>query len=106
MTLSRRKTLALLGGGVILAATGALGSIATRKPRTALLPWGQAGQGEDARHRALSWALLAPSPHNLQSWSVDLSVPGEARLFVDKRRLLPETDPFDAVRLLVPVPKD
>lgn len=45
MTLSRRRTLALIGGGVILAATGSLGAIATRQPRTAMLPWGQAGQG-------------------------------------------------------------
>ena len=44
MTLSRRKTLALIGGGVILAATASLGAIATRQPRTAGLPWGQAGQ--------------------------------------------------------------
>ena len=38
MSLSRRKTLALIGGGVILAATASLGAIATRQPRTAILP--------------------------------------------------------------------
>ncbi|TAG26977.1 MAG: twin-arginine translocation pathway signal protein, partial [Rhodobacterales bacterium] len=66
--MSRRKTLALIGGGVILAATASLGAIATRQPRTALLPWSMAGQGEDPRHRALSYALLAPNPHNRQPW--------------------------------------
>ena len=95
MNLSRRNTLALIGGGVILAATGALGSIATRKPRTALLPWGQAGQGEDARHRALSWALLAPNPHNRQPWLVDLREAGVVTLYVDTAKLLPHTDPFN-----------
>ncbi len=95
MTLSRRRTLALIGGGVILAATGSLGAIATRQPRTALLPWGQAGQGEEARHRALSWALLAPNPHNRQPWLVELRTAGEVTLYVDTAKLLPATDPFN-----------
>lgn len=94
MTLSRRKTLALIGGGVILAASASLGTIATRKLRTALLPWGQAGMGEDARHRALSWALLAPNPHNRQPWLVDLREDGVVTLYVDTAKLLPHTDPF------------
>ncbi|MFM7336533.1 MAG: Acg family FMN-binding oxidoreductase [Tabrizicola sp.] len=94
MTLSRRKTLALIGGGVILAATASLGAIATRQPRTALLPWGEAGRGEDARHRALSWALLAPNPHNRQPWLVDLREDGVVTLYVDTAKLLPHTDPF------------
>ncbi|MCU0828911.1 MAG: twin-arginine translocation pathway signal protein [Tabrizicola sp.] len=94
MTLSRRRTLALIGGGVILAATASLGAIATRQPRTALLPWGQAGQGEDARHRALSWALLAPNPHNRQPWLMDLREDGVVTLYVDTAKLLPHTDPF------------
>jgi hypothetical protein len=94
MTLSRRRTLALIGGGVILAATASLGAIATRQPRTASLPWTMAGQGEDARHRALSYALLAPNPHNRQPWLVDLRTPGEVMLYVDTNKLLPHTDPF------------
>ncbi|MBY0351908.1 MAG: twin-arginine translocation pathway signal protein [Tabrizicola sp.] len=93
--MSRRRTLALIGGGVILAATGSLGAIATRQPRTAMLPWGQAGQGEDARHRALSWALLAPNPHNRQPWLVELRTAGEVTLYVDTAKLLPATDPFN-----------
>lgn len=95
MTLNRRRTLALIGGGVILAAMASLGAIATRKPRTALLPWGQAGQGMDARHRALSWALLAPNPHNRQPWLVDLREDGVVTLYVDTAKLLPHTDPFN-----------
>jgi hypothetical protein len=94
MTLSRRKTLALIGGGVILAATAGLGAIATRQPRTAGLPWSMAGQGEDPRHRALSYALLAPSPHNRQPWLVDLGEADIVTLYVDTAKLLPHTDPF------------
>jgi hypothetical protein len=95
MTLSRRKTLALIGGGVIVAATATLAAIATRQPRTASLPWGQAGAGEDARHRALSWALLAPNPHNRQPWLVDLREDGVVTLYVDTNKLLPFTDPYN-----------
>jgi hypothetical protein len=94
MTLSRRKTLALIGGGVILAATASLGAIATRQPRTAHLPWGQAGQGKDPRIRALSYALLAPNPHNRQPWLVDLREAGVVTLYVDTAKLLPHTDPL------------
>ena len=94
MNLSRRRSLALIGGGVILAATASLGAIATRQPRTASLPWTQVGQGTDARHRALSYALLAPNPHNRQPWLVDLRKEGEVTLYVDNAKLLPHTDPF------------
>ncbi len=95
MTLSRRKTLALVGGGLIFAATASLGMVATRQPRTAALPWALAGQGEDARHRALSYALLAPNPHNRQPWLADLRTPGEVTVYVDTAKLLPHTDPFN-----------
>ena len=92
---SRRKTLALIGGGVILAATASLAAIATRQPRAAGLPWGQAGVGEEVRHRALSYALLAPNPHNRQPWLVDLREAGVVMLYVDTAKLLPHTDPFN-----------
>ena len=95
MTLSRRKTLALIGGGVIVAATGSLGAIATRRPRTAALPWTLAGQEAEPRRRALSWALLAPNPHNRQPWLVDLREDGVVVLYVDTAKLLPATDPFN-----------
>ncbi|MCA3454410.1 MAG: twin-arginine translocation pathway signal protein [Rhodobacter sp.] len=93
--MSRRKTLAVIGGGVILAATAGLGYVATRQPQTARLPWASAGQGEDARRRALSYALLAPNPHNIQPWLVDLSEPDVVTLYVDLNKLLPHTDPYN-----------
>jgi hypothetical protein len=43
---------------------------------------------------ALSWAILAPNPHNRQPWLVDLSEPEEVTLRVDLDRLLPHTDPY------------
>ena len=93
MSLSRRKTLAILGGGFISAASGAAFAI-SRTPEAAIAPWAAAGQYDDPRKRALSYAILAPNPHNRQPWIVDLSTPNEVALFVDTDRLLPHTDPF------------
>jgi hypothetical protein len=78
MTLSRRKTLALLGGGAIVAAAAASPSRSPARSNAHFCP-GRAGQYDDPRMRALSWAILAPNPHNRQPWKVDLSVPGQAR---------------------------
>ena len=94
MNLSRRKTLAILGGGLIVAA-GGFGHAITRQPQTAMLPWSMAGQYDDPRMRALSHAVLAPNPHNRQPWLVDLRREGEVTLLVDHDRLLPHTDPFN-----------
>ncbi|WP_420860988.1 Acg family FMN-binding oxidoreductase [Algirhabdus cladophorae] len=95
MTLSRRKTLALLGGGFILAAGTATGLRVSRKPGTALEPWQQAGGYEDSRMNALSYAILAPNPHNRQPWLVDLATSDQITLLVDTNRMLPHTDPFN-----------
>jgi hypothetical protein len=94
MSLSRRKTLAILGGGLVLAATAGAGFAVTRAPESALAPWAQAGRHADPRLNALSWAILAPNPHNRQPWLVDLSVAEEVTLRVDLDRLLPHTDPY------------
>ena len=93
MTLTRRQTLAVIGGGVILAG-GAAGAHVSRAPNDALAPWKNAGTYSDPRKSALSWAILAPNPHNRQPWMVDLSKPEEVSLYVDTTRLLPHTDPF------------
>lgn len=95
MKLTRRKMIFLVGGGAVLAAGGAFGYAATRTPQTAYLPWERAGRCEDPRLRALSWALLAPNPHNRQPWLADLSEDGVITLHVDRDRLLPHTDPFN-----------
>ncbi|MEP4247227.1 Acg family FMN-binding oxidoreductase [Tateyamaria sp.] len=95
MTLTRRKTLALLGGGTILAATAGAGYKVTRMPLTAFEPWATAGNYNEPRMRALSYAILAPNPHNRQPWQVDLRTDAEVTLRVDRNRLLPHTDPFN-----------
>lgn len=95
MSLSRRQTLALLGGGTIFAATAAAGGfLTTRTPHKARAPWNAAGSYDDPRLFALSYAILAPNPHNRQPWVVELSEPGGFVLHRDKTKDLPETDPF------------
>ncbi len=96
MSLSRRKTLAILGGGFILAAGSGLGAYATsRSPERALVPWRRTGAYNDPRKNALSYAILAPNPHNLQPWLVDLRSSDTVVLYRDPERGLPHTDPFD-----------
>ena len=96
MNMSRRKTLALIGGGTIVAAsTAATGFLTTRTPDEALRPWTLAGGYDDPRLNALSFALLAPNPHNLQPWQVKLIGNDRLRLLHDETRRLSETDPFN-----------
>ena len=94
--MNRRKFLSLTGGGVILAATASVATIASRTPAAALTPWDEAGViYDEPRKRALSYAILAPNPHNRQPWLVDLSVQDTVILTADRERLLPHTDPFN-----------
>lgn len=94
--MNRRKFLAIAGGGVILAAGVGIGTIANRFPHKALEPWSKAGSDySEPRMRALSYAILAPNPHNRQPWMVDLSVADQITLKIDTNRLLPHTDPFN-----------
>ncbi|MEX2333755.1 MAG: hypothetical protein WD600_05820 [Pseudohongiella sp.] len=94
--MTRRGFIAVLGGGIIVAAGGgATGFALTRTPHAALAPWTEAGQTNEPRRFALSYAILAPNPHNLQPWLVDLAEPDVVTLLADPTRRLPETDPFD-----------
>lgn len=96
MSLSRRQTLALVGGGLVVAATtSAAAFLATRNPAKALAPWERAGRYGEPRRDALSWAILAPNPHNRQPWMAELVGDDTVRLYRDPARNLPETDPFD-----------
>jgi len=42
---------------------------------------------------ALRYGITAPSAHNTQPWRIELVSDTEARLFMDRQRLLPATDP-------------
>lgn len=96
MAISRKSFLRVLGGGGIVVAAGAFAvSRLDAMPAVAIEAWrGPEPSEKDPRRRALAWALLAPNPHNLQSWAVDLAEPDAIVLYVDRTRLLPQTDPF------------
>ncbi len=95
MTQDRRRFIKIIGGGTIIAAGAGAGVFfSTRTPTKALAPWQQAGNFDEPRKRALSYAILAPNPHNRQPWIVDLSTKDQILLYVDPDRLLPQTDPF------------
>jgi len=98
--MERRKFIRLVGGGTVAAATlGATGLVGCTPamPPEAIEAWngpGAALSSGDVRQWILSYAILAPHSHNLQSWSVDLRTPGEMVLYCDLTRLLPQTDPY------------
>ncbi len=95
--MQRRAFIRLVGGGIVTAATApTLTACSSSLPPDAIAAWQPLpppAAGSDPRHWMLAHALLAPHSHNLQSWLVDLRTPGEMRLYCDRTRLLPETDP-------------
>ncbi|MEO1549397.1 MAG: twin-arginine translocation pathway signal protein [Pseudomonadota bacterium] len=95
MPTSRRLFLKLIGGGVVLAAGAGAAFVTTRTPNAALTPWGQAGQYDDPRLRALSYAILAPNAHNRQPWRARLDGADTVTLYRDPQLRLPHTDPYD-----------
>lgn len=96
MAFTRRGFIRTFGGGMVAAAGLAVGlKTCDSMPPSAVAPWQGPAPGEsDPRRRALAFAQLAPNPHNLQPWLVDLRRSDEILLHVDRSRLLPETDPF------------
>jgi len=97
--MNRRNFIRILGGGAVLAAAGA-GAYAWADrtqftiPDSATAAWRTTGDASDLRRHVLSFAILAPNPHNRQPWMADLSKPGEISVSLDTARLLPATDPF------------
>lgn len=94
---SRRGMLKLIGGGVVLAAVGGGAAIyAGAAPSVeAREAWRAAGTPDEHRRRFLSYALLAPNPHNRQPWLVRLEGEEALTLYCDLDRRLPATDPLD-----------
>ena len=99
--MQRRSFIRIAGGGVVAAATLATASLtgcSADMPNAAIEAWQGPGAdlaaAGDPRRWLLSYAILAPHSHNLQSWIVDLGTPGEITLSCDAKRLLPQTDPL------------
>ncbi len=98
--MQRRAFIRIVGGGTVAAATlGTFGlsACSAGMPAAAIEAW-QGPNSDvvagDVRRWLLSYAILAPHSHNLQSWQVDLANPNEMTLHCDLKRLLPQTDPL------------
>ena len=67
-------------------------------PKTYLAPWSKDyyTKYDDPRIQLISHGLLAPNAHNMQSWRIVLDKENSMKfkLYLDEKRLLPETDPF------------
>ena len=92
--MQRRSFMRLVGGDTVAAATASLAACSADFPAEALAAWQGPGNEPDMRRWALAHAILAPSPHNRQPWLADLREANAIGLFVDRTRLLPETDPL------------
>ncbi len=96
MVLSRRKMLVFGGASAVVVAGAGWGALATPSMKRAAAPWFAAGQGfVDPRLNALSYAILAPNPHNRQPWQLTLVGDDQIDIAIDLNKRLPATDPFD-----------
>lgn len=94
--LSRRTLLVTGGASILVLGGGYAGLSAMSNIAPAREPWRRATQGfGDARLNAAAYAILAPSPHNLQPWMIRLDGDDSLTLCCDLDRRLPETDPPD-----------
>ena len=93
MQAERRRFIRCLGSAAAIAAAPGLPACAPM-PEEATEGWRLAGQDPDLRRKLISYAILAPNPHNRQPWLVDLRRAGEITLSCDLQRLLPMTDPY------------
>ena len=94
---NRRNILKLIGGG---APCWRRQERAVLSQQTSLLTQHvqlgvPAGKETEFRRRALSYAILAPNPHNRQPWLVKLKGDYALTLYCDLTRRLPDTDPLD-----------
>jgi nitroreductase len=93
--LSRRNFILIAGSTAVIVAAGKAAIDLDKMPSTAIAAWSESRPSEsDIRKRLLSYAILAPNPHNMQPWLVDLCQPEQIDLYCDRTRLLPHTDPF------------
>lgn len=92
--MNRRNFIKVMSAGTGTLLVPSLLNGCTQKELMALEGWrGPSPQEKDVRMLVLSYAILAPNPHNKQPWLIDLKRADRFDLYVDPERLLPETDP-------------
>ncbi len=88
--MERRKFIKVMTAGGCIAVTpialsACSSSIQTDKER-------ETGS-QDIKLKLISYAMLAPNPHNIQPWLIKITGENSFDLYVDQTRLLPDTDP-------------
>ena len=92
--IDRRSFIRTVGGSLVAAVLPPLAAgCSTEYPAESVAAWQGPPAELDLRRWALGHAILAPNSHNRQPWLVDLREPDVITLFVDRQRLLPQTDP-------------
>ena len=94
--MERKKFIKIIGlGGVAMFTPTVLTRCSTSlaSSRSAWQHGNTVKEYNDIRLKILSFAILAPNPHNTQSWVVDLSQENKILLSINKEHLLPMTDP-------------
>jgi len=96
MPVNRRMILASGGAAAAVTLMGGWAILANPPLSRASAPWEAAGKGlGDPRLDALSFAILAPNPHNRQPWQFSLAGIDRIDIHCDLARRLPATDPLD-----------
>lgn len=96
MRASRRFILTSGGAAAAVTVLGGWAVLSNPPISKASAPWLAAGDGfSDARLNALSYAILAPNPHNRQPWQFTLIDNDRIEITCDLSKRLPETDPDD-----------
>lgn len=94
--ISRRMLLTTGTASIIVALSASTYKTQSIKQKEARAPWDSAGDSfGDPRLDALSYAVLAPNPHNRQPWLIRLAGKERMILTCDDTRLLPKTDPYN-----------
>lgn len=88
--MQRRHAIKIMTGSSIFLLTG-LGACSSNFDQRVVQSY---DASDDIRLHLLRYAMLAPNPHNIQPWLIKLIGQDKIELYVDKERLLPETDPI------------
>ena len=96
MPVTRRVFLATGAASAAIVIGGGAGWALTRGANIAREPWRRAAAGfGDTRLDILAYAILAPNPHNMQPWRIELDDDLGLSVYCDLNRRLPQTDPLD-----------
>lgn len=94
--MNRRQVLFAGGAAAVVTIGAGAWKLSTPALDKASAPWRAAGMSfGDPRLNALSYAILAPNPHNRQPWQFALVGQDRIDITCDLDRRLPATDPFD-----------